>query len=62
MTQLIKLSEKFVHNENYIFTLFLDDGFEITNVAEKYWDFVFLLLKGKILCVVLKVFLDKFWD
>lgn len=60
MAQLIKLSEELIHDEDDVFSLFFDDGFKVAYVAEKYGDFVLLLLEGEILSVVFEMFFDEF--
>ena len=60
MAQLIELSEELIHDENDVFTLFFDDGFKVAYVAEKYGDFVLLLLEGEIFSVVFEMFFDEF--
>ena len=60
MAQLIKLSEELIHDEDDVFSLFFDDGFEVAYVAEKYGDFVLLLLEGEVFSVVFEMFFDEF--
>jgi hypothetical protein len=60
MAQLIKLSEELIHDENNVFALFFDDGFKVAYVAEKYGDFVLLLLESEIFSVVFEMFFDEF--
>lgn len=60
MTQLIELSEQFIHHQDNVFTLLFDYRLKVTNVAKQYGNFIFLLLEGEVLCVVFKVLFDEF--
>lgn len=44
MTQLIKLSKQLIHDQDDVFSFFLDDSFKVTDIAEQDWDFVLFLL------------------